>query len=154
SEIAGNFTSAGPNSIGNGAFLTGLGDYGGQTPTIALLPGSLAIGARTAAGAPPTDQRGLPRSGHVDLGAFQSQGFTATLVSNASPQSAVVGQPFGNSLAISVTAVNPVEPVDGGIFSFAVEPASGGASATLSTSSAGIAGGKASVIATANGFPG
>ena len=51
---------------------------------------------------------------------------------------------------MTVTANNPVEPVDGGVISFAANPAVNGASATLSASSAVIAGGQAKVTATAN----
>src|SRR5262249_5386617 len=50
-----------------------LGDYGGPTLTMPLPPGSPAIGGGTSDGAPATDQRGQPRSGRVDIGAFQSQ---------------------------------------------------------------------------------
>lgn len=48
---------------------------GGPTGTLALLAGSPAIDAGTSAGAPSTDQRGLPRpSGSgVDIGAFELQ---------------------------------------------------------------------------------
>jgi hypothetical protein len=135
--------------------LSPLGNYGGGTATMGVLPGSPAYGAGTTGpDVPSTDQRGLPRSGRVDIGAFQSQGFTATLVSNSTPQFAVEGQPCANGLAVSVSAVNPMEPVDGGILTYTVEPASGGASATLSTSNAVIEGGQASVIATANGVTG
>ena len=135
--------------------LSPLTNHGGGTSTLAVLPGSPAFGAGTTGpDVPSNDQRGLPRSGRVDIGAFQSQGFTATLVTSSTPQSAVVGQPFPNGLAVSVTAVNPMEPVDGGILTYTVDPASGGASATLSTSTAVIEGGQASVIATANGILG
>src|SRR5262249_4464051 len=60
--------------IGGTPLLAPLGDYGGPTQTIALLPGSPAIGGGTTTGAPATDQRGVQRSGHVDIGAFQSRG--------------------------------------------------------------------------------
>jgi hypothetical protein len=43
------------------ALLGPLGDYGGPTPTHALLPGSPAIDAADPALCPPTDQRGIPR---------------------------------------------------------------------------------------------
>ncbi len=39
---------------------------------MAPLPGSPALGAGTATGAPATDQRGQPRSGPIDIGAFES----------------------------------------------------------------------------------
>jgi hypothetical protein len=52
-------------------------------------------------------------------------------------------------LDFTVTANNPAEPVDGGIVRFAVTPV-GGASATLSAATGTIAGGSASVTATAN----
>jgi hypothetical protein len=52
--------------------LAPLGNYGGPTQTMALLPGSPAIDAGTATGAPTTDQRGFGRVGAVDIGAFES----------------------------------------------------------------------------------
>jgi hypothetical protein len=143
-------TYAGSNNlIGGSPLLSALGDYGGPTATIALLPGSPAIGAGTSKGAPIFDQRGQPRSGHVDIGAFQSQGFTITPLAGSNPQSTPVDQPFAKPLVFKVTANNPVEPVDGGIVHFAITPA-GGASARLSAPTATIAGGVASVSATAN----
>jgi len=49
-----------------------LADNGGPTLTLALLPGSPAIGAADSASAPSTDQRGFPRpSGSADIGAYQ-----------------------------------------------------------------------------------
>ena len=67
------------NMVGVAAPLLGsLGSYGGPTQTIPLLPGSPAIDAGTSSGAPTTDQRGENRVGAVDIGAFESQGFTLT----------------------------------------------------------------------------
>jgi len=48
-----------------------LSDNGGATQTIPLLAGSPAIDA--GEGCSPTDQRGLPRKGPCDLGAFELQ---------------------------------------------------------------------------------
>jgi hypothetical protein len=132
--------------------LAALGNYGGPTQTIALLPGSPAIGGGTRVGAPATDQRGLERADRVDIGAFQSQGFTFTPVAGSTPQSAALGATFGKSLAVTVTANNSIEPVDGGNVSFAAPTT--GASATLSPATMTIAGGQASVTASANGVAG
>ncbi|MCE9560458.1 MAG: right-handed parallel beta-helix repeat-containing protein, partial [Planctomycetes bacterium] len=64
------------NQIGTTAapinpLLAALGNYGGLTKTMALFPGSPAIDAGTSIGAPLTDQRGVSRSGSVDIGAFE-----------------------------------------------------------------------------------
>ena len=63
--------------------LAPLGNYGGPTQTMALLPGSPAIGAGVIADYPgtttpiTTDQRGEPLdSPNPDIGAFQTQGST------------------------------------------------------------------------------
>ena len=64
--------------------LGGLGDNGGPTPTFALNAGSNAIdagtldgGCRDDQGPLPTDQRGLPRVGACDIGAFEYGAFDA-----------------------------------------------------------------------------
>jgi hypothetical protein len=44
---------------------------GGTTPTRALREGSIAVNTGTEAGAPATDQRGVPREGAPDVGAFE-----------------------------------------------------------------------------------
>ncbi len=154
-DISGGFSDDGHNLIGGNPLLAALGDYGGPTPTMALLPGSSAIGGgATGPGIPTTDQRGLPRTGHVDIGAFQSQGFNLTPVVGSTPQTVLTGEAFLNPLAVTVTAANPVEPVDGGVVGFAVTPTAGGASAALSAPTAVITNGQAGVTATANAIPG
>jgi parallel beta-helix repeat protein len=141
------------NVIGDDPLLAPLGYYGGQTMTMPLLPGSLAIGAgTTGADVPKTDQRGQDRTGGVDIGAFQSQGFTLTLGTGSAPQNAIVSAGFANPLTVAITSNNPVEPVDGGVIRFGA-PRSG-ASATLSAATAVIAGGRAGVTAKANVTPG
>ena len=134
--------------------LSPLGDYGGPTQTIALLPGSPAIGTGTAVSGVSTDQRGEPLDSPVpDIGAFQSQGFKLTPVAGSTPQSATVSTAFANPLAATVTANNPLEPVAGGVITF-VAPSSG-ASATLSGTAAMIgSNGIASTTATANSTTG
>jgi hypothetical protein len=120
-DVSGPFVVRGPNVIGNGdggsGFLPGLyGDQvgttaspinaglasltanGGPTATMALLPGSPALGAGNAANAPPTDQRGFIRvnNGTQDIGAFQTQpGRIATVTTvSTSVASPVAGQPL------------------------------------------------------------
>ena len=140
--------------------LARLGDYGGPTQTMPLLPGSPAIGKGIVADYPgtttpiTTDQRGMPLdSPNPDLGAFQSQGFILTPVSGSSSQAALTGSAFANPLAVTVMANNPVEPVAGGIVSFAAPPS--GASAVLSSSTATIgSNGVAATTATANNTAG
>jgi Bacterial Ig-like domain (group 3)/Right handed beta helix region len=115
--------------------LAALGDYGGSTLTVALLPGSPAIGAGTAVSGVTTDQRGLPLDSPApDIGAFQSQGFTLEAVG-----ATTVGVAPGASvvLAVTVSAKNPIEPVAGGVVTFGAG-SSDGASATLTGTSATI----------------
>ena len=176
-DSIGTFVSQGNNLIGKtdgssgwvGSDLTGtiatplnpllapLGNYGGPTQTMALLPGSPAIDAGNNALIPAgvtTDQRGLPRIVNtvVDIGAFESSGFTIA-VTSGSGQSTGVLTAFPKPLVVTVTANNPSEPVAGGLVTFT--PPSSGASATISGSPATIsAAGTASVTATANGVVG
>ncbi len=130
--------------------LAALGNYGKLTQTMPLLPGSAAIGAGTMVSGITTDQRGEPLdSPNPDIGAFQSQGFTLAPATGSTPQSTVGGTAFPNPLAVTVTANNAVEPVDGGIVTFTAP--SSGASAALSSITAVIgAEGATSVNATAN----
>jgi len=84
--------------------LAPLGNYGGPTQTIPLLPGSPALGAGTGV---TTDQRGEPlHSPNPDIGAFQSQGFALTPAAGSTPQSAATGTAFANPLAVTVAANN------------------------------------------------
>ena len=114
------------------------------------MPGSPAIGTGIAVSGVTTDQRGVTRpSTGVDIGAFQSQGFTLTPVSGSTPQSALIDTAFANALAVTVTAKDSLEPVAGGVITFAAP--SSGATATLSGATATIgSNGVASVNATAN----
>ncbi len=145
SDLTGTFTPLNP-------VLAPLGNYGGPTQTMPLLPGSPAIAAGNTALLPAgltSDQRGLPRvvNGGVDIGAFESEGFTVTALAGSTPQTAQIGTAFARPLGVTVTANNPVEPVNGGIVSFVAHAAANGASALLSASSAVISGGQASVTA-------
>ncbi|MFI5460158.1 MAG: beta strand repeat-containing protein, partial [Isosphaerales bacterium] len=168
SDIGGTNVSGSDNLIGTGGsggltdgesgnivgvadpLLAPLGNYGGPTQTMALLPGSPALGAGIAVTGVTTDQRGEPLdSPEPDIGAFQSQGFTLTPAAGSTPQSAATGTPFAVPLAVTVAANNPVEPVAGGVLTFTA-PA-GGPSANLSATTATIRhNGLASVTAAAN----
>jgi hypothetical protein len=130
--------------------LAPLGSYGGPTQTMALLPGSAALGTGTAAASVTTDQRGSKLDApNPDIGAYQSQGFTLTVEKSSTPQSAPIHTAFVEPLGIVVTANDPKEPVAGGVISFTTP--SSGASAALSSAATTIgSGGTASVTATAN----
>jgi hypothetical protein len=130
--------------------LAPLGNYGGPTQTIALLPGSPAIDAGTSSGAPTTDQRGVSRVGAVDIGAFESQGFTMTLTSGDN-QVTAPSTAFANALDVTVTANNSVEPVAGGIVAFA-GPTSGAGINPNSVTGVIAGNGQASATVTANGI--
>jgi uncharacterized repeat protein (TIGR03803 family) len=138
-----------------------LGNYGGPTQTIPLLPGSPAIGAGATISGITTDQRGQPRSynGAVDVGAFQTQGYTESFVSGNN-QTATVnpagtsGSTFSN-LVISIAANDGTDPVAGGVITFTASPVPGDASAVLGTASATITGaGTATTTAAPNSIGG
>ncbi len=129
------------------ALLGSLANYGGLTPTLPLLPGSVAINAGTNVSAPTNDQRGIARVVSVDVGAFESRGFSLTQTSG-SPQTAVISTAFASPLIATVASTNS-EPVQGGVVRFTAPGA--GASATLGSATATIAAnGQASTSAAAN----
>jgi predicted outer membrane repeat protein len=176
--LGGVIASSGFNLIGDGTGMTGitngvngnhigtstspihpllatLGNYGGSTKTFALLPGSPALDAGSNAldGGVTTDQRGRPRiiHGTVDIGAFESQGFTVA-VSAGNNQSTVINTPFASALAVTVSS-SAGEPVGGGVVRFTAP--SSGASAVLSATRVTLNGsGQGSVTATANNVAG
>jgi hypothetical protein len=113
------------NQVGTAAspinpLLAALGNYGGPTPTMALLPGSPALAAGSVAvdGGATTDQRGQPRvvNGAIDIGAFESQAGPA--FSFSAPASTTAG----NAFSITVTALDAsgqVNPTFTGTITFA-----------------------------------
>jgi hypothetical protein len=118
------------------------------------LPGSPAIDAGTSGtGIPATDQRGDRRVGNVDIGAFESQGFTLAYVAGEN-QAALPGTAF-QPLQATLTANNPVEPIAGGVVCFTVNAGSNGAAAVLGTNPVVLdSTGQISMPATANSTPG
>jgi predicted outer membrane repeat protein len=114
-EFCNAVTSLGHNLVSNTANSTGwtssdfqnmsptlgpLGDYGGPTESVPLLPGSKGIGQGTLISGITTDQRGfaLP-STNPDIGAFQTGPFVVNTIVDG------VGSPFGD-LSLR-QAVNP-----------------------------------------------
>ena len=147
----GSCSDNGVNFLTGDPLLAALGDYGGPTQTMPLLPGSPAIDAGDNTTCAATDQRGKSRAGACDIGAFESQGFTLS-VSGGDNQSAVISASFTTALGVTVTADIASEPVNGG--KVTVTPPGSGASAAITTSPATISGGAASVTATANATAG
>lgn len=149
--------------VGVNPLLSPLQNNGGPTWTHALLPGSPAIDAGDNLSAPDTDQRGVARiqNGTIDIGAFESRGFTVVFVTGT-PQQTLVNTPFAEPLKFFVVSAFG-EPVAGGQITFRA-PALGptvtfGQELVLTLTNAGgvINGGgygAAVVNAVANGTPG
>jgi hypothetical protein len=81
-----------------------LQDNGGPTQTIALLPGSPALDAGDPGQLGTADQRGVIRTGGVNIGAYQA---SATAFRVGAPDTVQSGAPFDES----VTAVDPFRQV-------------------------------------------
>jgi filamentous hemagglutinin family protein len=140
--------------VGTGAapidpLLSPLGNYGGLTQTMALLPGSRAIDAGNSA--IPTDQRGIARVGVADIGAFESRGFT--LVGVGSGQSAQINAAFANPLQVTIGS-NFGEPVDGGQLIFTAPTTGAGVLLSSNPVPVTIVGGMAQLALTANPIAG
>lgn len=114
-DISSNFGSRGHNLIGNtqggsgfdttdlldvDPILGRLQDNGGPTQTIALLPGSPALNAGDPNELGVPDQRGVTRSGGVNIGAFQASASAFVL---SAPAKVRAGVPFD----LTLTAVDP-----------------------------------------------
>ena len=136
--------------INTNPLLGPLANNGGPTQTMALLPGSSAIGAGVAVAGVTTDQRGIPRGNAPDIGAFQSRGFTIAVVSG-NRQTAPSNSPFPAPLVVAVASPFG-EPVAGGHVTFAGPKT--GPSASFTGPAIIGANGQASVCATANGLSG
>lgn len=150
SDGSGNLTAVGdlPNTD---PLLAPLGNYGGATETMALLPGSPGIDAGNSALAPATDQRGVSRVGTADIGAFESRGFTLS-VAGGGPQTAALDGGFAPLIASVASSFG--EPVQNGRVTFTA-PATGASASFASGNIATIDGtGSASVTPTANASAG
>ena len=153
SDNGGGFLTGSGDQININPLLASLGNYGGSTQTFALLPGSPAINAGNNTGAPATDQRGIsrPQQSTVDIGAFESQGFTVS-VAGGNNQSTPPNTSFANPLGVTITSIAG-EPVNGGLVTFT--PPGSGPGCTLAGNPATISSGTAtSGTVTADGTPG
>jgi len=157
SDIAGAGTltnEQGSSLIGGNPVLGGLENNGGPTPTMAVLPGSPAIAAGNVSLIPAgitTDQRGIARTFNsaVDIGAFQSRGFTIAMVSGNN-QHTTLGTAFSLPLVVAVTSPFG-DPVQGGVVSYVVMPSVSGAGLTVPSATAAInSAGLSALTATAN----
>jgi hypothetical protein len=156
------------NLLNVNPLLAPLSNYGGATQTHALLPGSPAIDAGTNCVLSnncasnnlgfnlTTDQRGTGFNRQVgsavDIGAFESQGFTLALASGNN-QSTATNTAFTNPLAVTVKANVVDEPVNNGLVTFT--PPASGASCTVAGMPATITNGTATTgTVTANATAG
>ncbi len=131
--------------------LSPLGDYGGLTQSLAILPGSPAIDAAGISSA--LDQRGVAEVGNgPDIGAFESQGFSLTGQSGMG-QSTEVNTTFVDPLTLEI--ISPAgDPVDGGQITF-MAPTSGASTSFAPVSTTvDIAGGTADLVVGANAIVG
>ena len=138
------------NIIGQDPLLGTLGDYGGDTQTHSLMPGSQALD--TGLNCLATDQRGVtrPQGPACDIGAVESRGFTLTMTGGDS-QSTAITTAFTTPLSLTITSVDG-GPVDGGLVTFS-GPGSG-AGAIPVTATVTITGGAAETSVTANSIAG
>jgi len=112
------------NIVGVNPLLGPLANNGGPTETMALLPGSLAIGKGSVALAVDangntltTDQRGEPRivNGEVDVGAFEGQEENSTTTVTASPATSVSGQSVTFTATVTPQAGSPITTPTGSV---------------------------------------
>jgi hypothetical protein len=124
-NMTGDANAPGSHSLRNAKpLLAKLANYGGPTDTMPLLPGSAGMGAGDPSGNYNTDQRGMSRSGAVDIGACQSQGFTM-VVSGGDYQTAWSGTQLPVPFTVTVKANYQLDPVQGGLVTFGVSDSCG-----------------------------
>jgi hypothetical protein len=99
-DLFGTLTSSAYNLIGGDPRLGPLQDNGGPTQTMALLAGSPALNAGDPDQLGVADQRGVVRSGGVNVGAYQASASAFVLTA---PATVTAGTPFD----VTVKAVDP-----------------------------------------------
>ena len=91
-----NHNQVGANTNPTVPWLGLLGSRGGPTQTMALLPGSPALGAGEGLAGVTTDQRGDTRPATPDVGAYQDQVFLSTLT----PAQWTVNRPYAGAITV------------------------------------------------------
>ena len=81
SDAGGGYLTAAGDMVNTDPMLGPLASNGGPTQTHALLPGSPAIDTGFPEFGPPGDQRGFPRVGRQDIGAFEFNSFALRITS-------------------------------------------------------------------------
>jgi hypothetical protein len=99
-DLYGPLSSSAYNLIGGNPLLGPLQDNGGPTKTMALLAGSPALNAGDAAQLGVADQRGVVRSGGVNIGAYQASASAFVLTA---PATGTAGTAFN----LTAKAVDP-----------------------------------------------
>jgi hypothetical protein len=95
-----------------------LGNYGGPTPTMALLQGSPALGVGAAStNVPTTDQRGVTRGSVIDLGAFQ-QTTNASAPTTTTLTATTTSTSSGLSVTLTATVTTPGSVTPAGTVQF------------------------------------
>jgi hypothetical protein len=115
--------------VGGQPRLAPLGDYGGPTQTMPLLAGSPALNAGDPAQLGTADQRGVVRSGGVNIGAYQASASALVLTA---PATVTAGMAFN----ITVKAVDPFGQVAVGYSGTVHFTATNGASANYAFTAA------------------
>ncbi len=120
------------SDVPSGLSSSGLQNNGGPTQTIALVPGSSAVGAvPSSALCAGTDQRGAARPVPCDIGAYDSAGLAQVITfTSTAPTSAIVGGPTypvtatggasGNAIGLAIASSSAsICSLSGSVVSFA-----------------------------------
>ncbi|MGA2621250.1 MAG: choice-of-anchor Q domain-containing protein, partial [Thermoguttaceae bacterium] len=162
-------STANHNQVGKGkainAYLCPLGNYGGNLQTMALLPGSPAVGKGGGIAGITTDERGLPVTSPPCIGACQTvkiTSFQVLFLGTAAPAKhggIVNGNPVTSAIAdnafnVEVVAQSTSGPVQGGVavnVNYTVQGSSGVHRVDFSSSDTNINSANSSVTLDSNG---
>jgi hypothetical protein len=142
-DVYGPLESVGHNLVGNTSDSSGLvssdlrnvnpllgplQDNGGPTQTMALLPGSPALDAGDPALLSTPDQRGVPRTGGVNIGPYQA---SASILELEFPPRIRIGIPFELNIALRDRYHNSAAGYRGTVHFMFTQTTEGGAAALL-----------------------